>query len=115
MAWLGAILTATSLPKSVIPEVDFKFADKVVHLFMYGVLAYLIARAMHNPPRTTRLRVLSAAFLLVVAFGAVDEWHQQFIKGRTLGVADWVADSIGGLVGATIWVMGSRSKTILTA
>jgi VanZ family protein len=115
VAWLGAILTATSLPKSVIPEVDFKFADKVVHVFMYGVLAYLIARAMHNPPRTTRVRVLTAAFLLVVAFGAIDEWHQQFIKGRTVGVADWVADSAGGLIGAAVWVIGSRFKTLRTA
>jgi VanZ family protein len=115
VAWLGAILTATSIPKSVIPEVDFKFADKALHCFMYAVFAFLSARAMDNPPRTTRTRVVFAAFFLVVAFGGLDEWHQQFIRGRVAGLADWIANCVGGLIGALAWLATSRSKTIRTA
>lgn len=115
MAWLGAILTATSLPNSVIPDVGFRFADKGLHFTMYGGLGLLIARAMHNPPRTTRIRVVVAAFLFVVAIGALDEWHQTFIRGRSMELADWVADSAGGLTGALLWVTGSRIKASRTA
>lgn len=115
VAWLGAILTATSLPNTLIPDVGFRFADKGLHFFMYGGLGLLLARAMHNPPRTTRLRVFLAAFLLVVAIGALDEWHQHFIQGRSTELADWLADSSGGLVGALIWTMVSRHKEIRTA
>ena len=115
MAWLGAILTATSLPNSVVPDVRFRFADKGLHFFMYGGLGLLLARAMHNPPRTTRTRVVLAAFLLVVAIGGLDEWHQHYIRGRSTELADWMADSAGGLVGALLWVMGSRFKSLRTA
>jgi VanZ family protein len=112
VAWLGAILTVTSLPNSLFPSVGIRNADKGVHFTMYGILGLLIARAMHNPPRTTRLRVVSAAFLMVVAFGALDEWHQQYMRGRSTDVRDWVADAVGGLVGALIWVAASRAYAI---
>jgi VanZ family protein len=75
---------------------------------MYGGLGLLVARAMHNPPRTTRTRVIFAAFLLIVAIGGLDEWHQRFIQGRSYELADWMADSAGGLIGALIWLVGSR-------
>jgi VanZ family protein len=108
--WLGAILTATSLPSSVLPDARVRFADKGAHFFMYGGLGLLLARAMHNPPRTTRFRVILAAFLLVAAIGALDEWHQRYIQGRSAELADWMADSLGGLIGALIWVAGDRLK-----
>lgn len=81
---------------------------------MYGGLGLLIARAMHNPPRTTRFRVVVAALLLVVTIGGLDEWHQHYIQGRSTEFADWTADSAGGLVGALIWAMGSRARSIQT-
>ena len=115
VAWLGAILTATSLPNTVIPDVRFRFADKTVHFIMYCGLGLLVARAMHNPPRTTRMRVVLAAFLLVVTVGFLDEWHQRYIQGRSTELADGLADSAGGLVGALIWVAASRAKSSRTS
>jgi VanZ family protein len=112
--WLGAILTATSLPSSVVPDAPIRFADKGAHFFMYGGLGLLLARAMHNPPRTTRFRVILAAFLLVAAIGGLDEWHQRYIQGRSAEFADWMADSAGGLIGALIWVAGDRLKAFRT-
>jgi VanZ family protein len=44
--------------------------------------------------------VLAIAFAM--AFGAFDEWHQQLIPGRSTELADWVADSIGAAVGASV-------------
>ena len=82
---------------------------------MYGGLGLLIARGMHDPPRTTRARVLVAAFLLVVAIGAMDEWHQTYIKGRSTELADWIADSAGGLVGASIWTLRTWKKALRPA
>jgi VanZ family protein len=79
---------------------------------MYGGLGLLLARAMHNPPRTTRFRVILAAFVLVATIGILDEWHQRYIQGRSAEVADWIADSAGGLVGALIWVASDRAKAI---
>ena len=79
---------------------------------MYGGLGLLLARAMHNPPRTTRFRVILAAFLMVAALGALDEWHQQYIQGRSTEFADWMADSGGGLVGALLWFGAVKARII---
>jgi VanZ family protein len=81
---------------------------------MYGVLGLLLARAMHNPPRTTLLRVVFAAVVMIIAIGALDEWHQQYIQGRSSEGADWMADSIGGLIGALIWLAFNRIKATRT-
>jgi VanZ family protein len=35
-------------------------------------------------------------------YGASDEWHQSFVPGRMVEVADWLADSIGGVIGAVV-------------
>jgi VanZ family protein len=113
--WLGAIFTATSIPGSFLPETNVRFADKGVHFLMYGVLALLFARAMHSPPRTTRFRVVLGAFLLVSAIGALDEWHQQYIQGRSTDFFDWMADTTGGVIGAVIWLAHQRSKASSTA
>jgi VanZ family protein len=113
--WLGAILTATSLPGSFLPAAHFRFADKAAHFAMYAGLGLLLARAMHDPPRTTRFRVILAAFLMVAAVGALDEWHQRYMQQRSTEFADWMADSAGGLIGALIWVGAERAKATRTA
>jgi VanZ family protein len=86
-------------------------ADKAAHFIMYAGLGLLLARAMHNPPRTTWIREAVAAVLLVAAIGAADEWHQQYIQGRSTEFADWMADTGGGFAGAFVWVALSRAKS----
>jgi VanZ family protein len=93
--WAAALLIATSVP---VPHVGAPSgSDKVVHVLLYAVLAYLVARA-YAPPRWSVERVL----LVVVGvslFGFLDEWHQRFIPGRAQDHMDWLADSIGGVLG----------------
>jgi VanZ family protein len=107
---MAAILTATSIPGRYIPNSSIANADKVVHATMYGILGFLMCRAMDNPALTTRARAWLGAFLFCVAMGAADEWHQLYIQGRSADVRDWTADSIGGLLGATIWISRSRLR-----
>lgn len=107
---MGAILTATSIPGRYIPPVQIAFADKVVHATMYGILGFLLSRAMDDPARTTRVRAMFGAFLFCVAMGAADEWHQLYIDGRDADVHDWIADSTGGFIGAAIWTLRSRQR-----
>ena len=107
---MGAILTATSIPGVYIPVVGFRFADKVVHVVMYGVLGFLVDRAIDPPTGAARVRAAFGTVLCCVALGGLDEWHQQFIPGRAAEIADWMADSAGGLVGAATWVLRSRHR-----
>jgi len=111
---MGAILTATSIPGVYLPVISIRNADKVVHLCMYGVLGFLLSRAMDD--RTgQRLRAFLGAFAFCVVMGGADEWHQLYIPGRSAEVADWMADATGGFVGAATWILRSRHKPVRTA
>ena len=77
-------------------------SDKLVHGTLYAVLAYLVAdalRASHGSPGRRVVQVM-VTIVAVSAFGWADEWHQQFIPGRSRDTADWLADTVGAVAGA---------------
>jgi len=46
-----------------------------------------------------------AAALLASLYGATDELHQAFVAERTADARDWMADTIGGLLGAMVMAL----------
>jgi VanZ family protein len=89
--------------------------DKVLHFSIYTVFSFLLTR--HLLDITTRWRAALIAVAFVMVFGALDEWHQRFIPGRSTEFADWRADSLGALVGALACLAVSRrraSRTTIT-
>lgn len=93
--WSALILTATSIPGSMFRAAPVvRGADKVVHALLYGTLAWFLSRATRGEPDgwTTRFTWILAGIAL---FAAADEWHQQFIPGRSMDIADWAADVAG--------------------
>jgi VanZ family protein len=113
LLWLGAILTATSIPGSKIPDLGIPFIDKFVHFGMYAVLGFLVTRAVDGPTRAMVVRSIVIGFIICSAIGAADEWHQTYMPSRSTDPADWLADSAGGLVGALTWA--TRRRRSLTA
>lgn len=111
LIWAGVILVGTSIPGSDLPLAPDGL-DKVVHLILYGVLGFLVARAM----RGTRPAWVPAAMGLMACavFGAADELHQQLIPGRSTEAADWAADAAGGAAGAAIASVLARRSRALT-
>ena len=108
--WAGVILTGTSLPSSAVPSRVSEF-DKILHFTIYALLAVLLARQLSEV--TTRWRAAILATVISVAFGAVDEWHQQFVQGRFPERADLLADTLGATAGAfTVAAIRRRSSTI---
>ncbi len=93
-AWAATILVATSWPNPDVPAVGG--GDKLVHAGLYAGLAWLVARASQAGHRAASLAWVFAG---VAAFGAADEWHQQFIPGRSTSAADWAADLTGAALG----------------
>jgi VanZ family protein len=107
LLWAATILILTSVP---VPEVDVpRNTDKLVHLVVYGILGFLVARVLIAESRA-RVAFLIAA-LAVSAYGALDEIHQAFIPGRFSDVHDWFADSIGGAIPLAYFsVRGRRAR-----
>jgi VanZ family protein len=84
------------------------FSDKQSHAAAYGVLTLLLCRAM-SAGRAESLTASRAVIAVVVAalYGTTDEWHQHFVPGRTMDIADLAADASGAAVaGAAAWAWG---------
>ena len=95
--WVALTLTLTSIPN---PEFGptFRGADKVAHFCFYGMMGFLFVlwrREIGKGPAAAVVWAVIFAALL----GAADEFHQQWIPGRSMDLLDWVADFSGGTAG----------------
>ena len=110
LLWAGVILTATSIPSSQLQlPVQTAALDKAAHFGLYSVFAWLLAR--HGFGVAGRWFSTVLAIIVASAFGVVDEWHQQFIPGRSTEYADWVADTAGAAFGALAYALFSRRRS----
>ena len=87
------MLALDSIPGRHLPPVTG--VDKVAHLALYGVLGMLSTHAMMRAPGWPGARALATVIVGVSLFGALDEWHQALIPGRTPDFRDWLADTAG--------------------
>lgn len=92
------ILVATSWPSPHLGSFETG-ADKVVHFGMYGVLGFLVTRALVRPRTSV---ALLAALAWMTVFAMLDELHQVWIPGRDASVGDWMADLLGAAVGLLV-------------
>jgi VanZ family protein len=92
MAWVALLLVLTSIPNPRVPQ-PLASSDKLAHALLYGVLSWLVVAALEPAARTPRR--LAMAFGAILALAWADEWHQQFIPGRSQSAADWLADGTG--------------------
>lgn len=100
MAWTVFILIATWIPGAKLPHIEApEGTDKVVHFIFFVVLAFLVERALRAQGIA---RVVLTVLIALAAFGALDEFVQQFIPGRDMELFDWLADVAGAVVGVTI-------------
>lgn len=108
LLWAALVLILTSIPSpSLVVDPPVPGTDKVGHLALYGVLAFLSARAAPAARGPLAMLALLAA---ISAFGAVDEWHQQFVPGRSQDRADWFADTAGAAIGIFIAQTARRRR-----
>jgi VanZ family protein len=78
--------------------------DKVLHAGGYGLLGILFYRAFRSRWPTASGWTLANASLLSAAFyGMSDEIHQYFVPGRSADPWDWLADTIGAMLGVVAY------------
>lgn len=95
--WVALTLTLTSIPN---PDFGptFPGADKIAHFGFYGVMGFLFVLWRREIGTGAAAAVVWAA-LFAALLGAVDEFHQQWIPGRSMDLLDWAADFAGGTAG----------------
>ena len=109
--WCG-LFVATHAPIDI--PLSAGRLDKLQHTAAFlglGALLYAVAANYWRPGWVTGVGM----FLVAGAYGAFDEWTQQFVPGRTADAMDWVADMIGAAIGIGLAAAIARRWSISTA
>jgi len=105
VGWVAFTLTLTSIPNPNFGPL-FSGADKVAHFGCYSVAGFLFVLWRMESGKGAVAAVLRAVFFAAL-LGAVDEFHQQWIPGRSMEFFDWVADLAGGATGGFFSAMAA--------
>ena len=117
MVWAVIVLLLTGLPGSVFPEIhsfwDWLSPDKLVHLFIFGIFSFLILwgyRAQYFE-RKNRYLLASIAVIVSALYGLITEILQRYVFiGRSGNVYDFLADTVGALIGWGLFIFLFRKK-----
>jgi hypothetical protein len=117
-SWIWSILLAATIftlsgaSRIATPEIGLPFSkDKVAHFLVFGLLATALLRIPCFKDRGWR--GAAAAAMLTICFGGFDELRQSFTPGRSVEVADWLADSSGAIVAVIAYRQLSLYRRIL--
>ena len=100
--WFAILFWLSSQAHLHPPGPEFEGRDKILHVgyFALGGILFFAGIRLRKPA----LGLLAAAFITIAfcsAVGAFDEWHQTFTPNRSGNdPSDWLADTLGGLLGA---------------
>jgi VanZ family protein len=110
LAWMALLFYLSHQPGLQTPML-FPGQDKFLHAAVYAVLGLLLLAAQ---PRQAQgdysWRQIGISVLIASLYGLSDEIHQYFIPGRSSEVLDWVADSAGALIAASLLAWLSRKR-----
>ena len=98
-------LSAQSHPEDDLPSFLFEdISDKVLHAVEYAGLGVLCYRAFRWGV-SGQVASYALLFAIVTAslYGMTDEAHQLFVPFRESSWQDWLADTIGAIIGALSW------------
>ena len=107
-AWAGVLFFLSAIPGTNAPPLYFPGEDKVAHLALYAVFGAALAWGrVRSAQEGSAWPVLALGLL----YGASDEWHQAFVRGRDPALGDLLADTAGVLLGYWLFslVLGRRA------
>jgi VanZ family protein len=85
-------------------------ADWVANILLYIPLAFAATGALIGSTRSMVLRLLGAGMVAAacVALAVAVEFAQQFFPPRTVSQNDLIAETIGTLIGVTLWLVAGE-------
>ena len=90
------LLTVDTGSMESIPVFGIRNLDKIVHVFLFAILAFLWMARFHTTPGYLWIWVL----ILTSAFGIGMEYYQEYFTTREFEVNDIFADIAGALIGS---------------
>ena len=104
------VLGSAEMPH--IPETDFKWSDKVGHLFAFGFVQVTHVRALEflGAPRKNLSQIGWAVASATLVGGLLELW-QSFLPHRSAEWGDLLADAVGAaLAGVLYWALFRRGE-----
>ena len=106
------IFLASGTQRLATPDLGFQLSkDKLAHFLVFGLLATAVLRTPRF--RRRRLRDLFAAACIASAYGACDELRQSLTPGRSVELADWLADTLGAIVAVIVYARWHAYRRLL--
>ncbi len=107
---MGIIFYLSHQPGGKLPE--FHISDKIMHILAYGALsAASLFAVISNRKKRSCMKTGAAIIVFCLIYGITDEFHQSFIPGRTMSVADLVADFTGAVLAVAAWLFWTRNHS----
>ena len=98
--YMAAIFFASSIPD---PPVPAGTSDVSLHEAAYFGLTLLLIRALARGEwRGVTAATLAGAWVIAVAYGATDEFHQSFVPNRHAELRDLGSDAIGAFAATVV-------------
>ena len=110
------ILILTGLPGSLLPHAKpILGLDKVVHFLMYAGFAFTCVwgyrKQFVSRDLAYKKRAMLVTLIISIAYGGLTELMQEyFVPLRTGDWMDFLADSIGAMVGIVVFYLFFRQK-----
>lgn len=92
--WAVLIFVLSSIPSLRPPDIGFSLQDKLFHFLEFGVFGFFLQRSFAHV-YGNRFRVYFIVLTVGAAYGALDEIHQSFVRGREAELFDFLADTTG--------------------
>jgi len=98
--WLAILYqVSNSVPKEM-PEMMVPQQDKILHFVFFLGGGGVLAASLRLLAKLQGVRLFVAVAVVMGVLGALDEYNQQFIPGRSgLSLEDWIADISGAVAG----------------
>ncbi len=108
---MGVIFFLSHQPGDLFAPYDFRWADKLAHLAVYGLLCTTLIYAFSDRYRRSAKGVVAGVSILIcLVYGISDEFHQSFVPGRYPSVSDVVADVMGAVIACILWLWWSKQE-----
>jgi len=109
--WCGAIFYLSSLPNLATTWGTWDIVlRKIAHITEYGILAFLVWRAIFHSLEINLIKVYAWSGALSLFYAISDEIHQRFVPTRHGSIYDILIDTFG--IGLMLCFLIVRKKNV---
>jgi VanZ family protein len=98
--WLAILYHVSNSVPTEMPQMLVPQQDKILHFVFFLGGGVVLAASLRLLAKLQGIRLLLTVAVVMGLLGALDEYNQQFIPGRSgLSFEDWIADMSGAIAG----------------